>query len=159
MIPADIVFIGEAPGISEDVLGRPFVGPAGKLLDSIISRSVPSHLSCAFTNLVACIPLGEDKKKTAEPAHEDIKACQPRLIEFVRLCKPRLLVLVGQLAKGYIPGQSLFNPVNWLREGNFLEFVDIDHPAYILRMNAAQQGLATQRAQVRIACAIEDANL
>lgn len=155
-VPADIVLIGEAPGVSEDVLGQPFMGPAGKLLDSIVENSVPSELRCAFTNIVACIPLGEDRKKTAEPQYEDIKACRPRLIEFVRLCQPRLIVQVGVLAKSYTGGHSLYTPT-WLPKSQpYLQFVDIDHPAFILRMNSAQRGLAIQKAEVRLKCAIEE---
>lgn len=55
-IPAPVLFIGEAPGASEDVLGRPFVGPAGKLLDHIIEKGIDGQYDYAITNLVGCIP-------------------------------------------------------------------------------------------------------
>jgi uracil-DNA glycosylase len=55
-LPCDVLFVGEAPGVSEDVLGRPFVGPAGKLLDTIVERALDGQYDCAMTNLVACIP-------------------------------------------------------------------------------------------------------
>src|SRR4051812_28157858 len=55
-LPCDVLFIGEAPGSSEDALGLPFVGPAGDLLDQIKQRALPPETSCAFTNLVACYP-------------------------------------------------------------------------------------------------------
>jgi len=88
-IPCDLLFIGEAPGQSEDVLGVPFVGPAGKLLDSIIDQAtltgraeyspgsgkpVPNENfpRIAFTNLVSCIPKGEDGNKIQEPEKQHI---------------------------------------------------------------------------------------
>ena len=55
-LPCDVLFVGEAPGVSEDVLGRPFVGPAGKLLDEIVERALDGQYDYAITNLVACIP-------------------------------------------------------------------------------------------------------
>src|SRR5580698_7314382 len=97
-IPAQILFIGEAPGQSEDVLGSPFKGPAGKLLDYIVANSIPSQYSYAMTNIVACIPRGDDGDKVALPPEESIKACAPRLVEFVNLCKPQLIICVGSLA-------------------------------------------------------------
>jgi uracil-DNA glycosylase len=65
-VPCDVLFIGEAPGASEDVLGLPFVGPAGHMLDYIIERSIGEHnelrkekglpgLRVAMTNLVCCM--------------------------------------------------------------------------------------------------------
>lgn len=138
IIPCDILFIGEAPGISEDVIGSPFVGPAGHLLDAIIG-STRSKLRFAFTNLLACLPLDESGSKVKEPPEESIKACAPRLQEIVAVCKPKLIVCVGQL------------PNKWLdrviphREA---PSVQITHPAAILRMEGFQQGLATQQVVV-----------
>lgn len=161
-IPCDIVFIGEAPGKSENVLGKPFVGPAGKLLDRIIDRTIGKYnrnltegaapLTYAMTNLVGCIPLDSKGDKTEEPSHDDIQACRPRLEEFVGLCSPRLVVAVGKLAEEYLsPGFSHSvklsgNP--WLRK--------IHHPAAILRANVALQGLMTQSCVVQINHGIAD---
>ena len=55
-VPADVLFIGEGPGESEDSIGQPFIGPAGHLLDQILEQSgVTEHRYC-LTNLVCCIP-------------------------------------------------------------------------------------------------------
>lgn len=151
-IPCDVLFIGEAPGESEDVLGKPFVGPAGQLLDRIIESAWESVFlevrpaTFAFTNLVACIPLGEDRRKVSEPTKEWIEACRERLVEFVEICDPKLVVGVGALAKKNIPSTVL----------NDRKFVDLIHPAAILRMNVAQQGLAAQRCVVTLTDALEE---
>lgn len=164
-IPCDILFIGEAPGASEDVLGEPFIGPAGKLLDQIIWDALnpigeTGWEACpyrvAFTNVVACIPFGEDGVKTSEPPQEAIKACDERLVEFVRLCKPRLIVAVGLLSKKTISGAAQFSldgksQPEWLKHSDCLDFLDIVHPAAILRADIAKQSLAIKRCIVAIA--------
>lgn len=109
-IPADVVFLGEAPGPSEDVIGLPFVGPAGHLLDSMLKAAGYFHTDedvtaprMAFTNLVCCIPRDDDSNKLSEPPKYAIEACAPRLKEFIDLCNPKLVVCVGSLAKKYVP--------------------------------------------------------
>lgn len=155
-VPADILFIGEAPGQSEDVLGRPFVGPAGKLLDQIVASALdgPSpewqKRGVAFTNLVACIPLGEDGDKVKEPEPADIMACQSRLEQFVQVCKPKLAVLVGALASKWVNKQRASYGLGDTR------LVDIIHPAAILRANIVQRGLMVQRCIVALANAAEE---
>ena len=157
-VPCDILFIGEAPGKSEDVLGIPFIGPAGKLLDGIIERAIddlgwidmngqPPTVRLAFTNLVGCIPLGDGGEKTSEPDQTDIVTCKPKLLEFYQLSKPKLLVLVGAL-----PGKW----VDKIIPHREIKSVQIDHPAYLLRLNVAQQGLAIQRCEVKLRNAMEE---
>jgi len=57
-VPADVLLVGEAPGESENVIGSPFTGPAGHLLDQIVKHALRGRpaLSCCFTNLICCIP-------------------------------------------------------------------------------------------------------
>ena len=64
-VPCKILFVGEAPGASEDVVGKPFMGPAGKLLDSMLEEAGFNEgpVSYAMTNLTACIPLDEEHTK------------------------------------------------------------------------------------------------
>lgn len=146
-IPCDALFVGEAPGASEDILSVPFVGPAGKLLDEIIRQSGAEKYRLAFTNLVACIPLddsGEDK--LVAPPLESIRACKDRLVEFVQLANPKMIVCVGALAAKWCP--------EFLNKK--LVYVNIVHPAAILRGNLAQRGLSIQRAVVILSTAIED---
>lgn len=151
-VPCDILFIGEAPGASEDSLGEPFVGPAGHLLNQMIDQSqiVSGGFSYALTNLVACIPLGEDGNKTAEPDRECVNACAPRLLEFIRLCRPRGIILVGKLAAKHCAAFShaAAGADEWLGD-SLLEFQDIIHPAAILR-RPDQRNYAMRRNVVQI---------
>ena len=152
-VPCDVLFVGEAPGESENVIGQPFVGPAGKLLDSIIVRAIIGHnVTYALTNLVACIPRDDSGTKTSEPDSEAIKACAPRLVEFIKLCNPELIVRVGKLAQDYLtPGYK--HSIKLERE---YKFADITHPAAIIRANVAQQTMAIQRCVVTIANAVKN---
>jgi uracil-DNA glycosylase len=108
----------------------------------------------AFTNLVACIPLGGDGKKTAEPSPESIRACAPRLIEFARLANPRLFVWVGELAAKWAP--KLLVGDDRLAARRDFKTVKIPHPAFLLRLEAYAQPLAIQRCVVTLADAIGD---
>ena len=160
-LPAKILFIGEAPGVSEDLLGRPFIGPAGKLLDRMIC-SAKIQQSIAVTNFVCCIPRGEDGKKTGEPSQDCVKACSSRLKSFAAICKPELVILVGRSAAKSIPGASWFRtddaPKNppWIEEPNYLRFLELLHPAAILRMEVSQQALAYKRCVVALRDASEE---
>ena len=157
-IPCDVLFIGEAPGASEDVLGSPFVGPAGHLLDGIISKAMPEEYATdengddvyspkfrvGYTNLIACIPLDESGSKVKEPPEQSIKACETRLGEIIEVCSPKLVVCVGKLPEKWLPKLFGFSP------NLFDRLVTITHPAALLRMEGFQQGLATQQAVVTL---------
>ena len=101
-IPCDVVFIGEAPGESENIRGIPFDGPAGCLLDSIADRAGLGRLRLLFANLVACFPAEEKRTGSNAPPEIAIKACLPRLRELLDMAKPRLVVCVGELATDWL---------------------------------------------------------
>ncbi len=149
-LPCDVLFVGEAPGRSEDVLGLPFVGPAGMLLNQILANSIPAGVRVAFTNLVACIPLGDGNEKTEAPDPGSVEACAPRLQELLDMASPDLVFLVGSEADKYL------NPKykNWVTMPR-VPAVRIDHPAYLARLNHAQQGLAIRRCETVIAREVE----
>lgn len=155
-VPCDVLFVGEAPGESEDCLGAPFVGPAGQLLDQIVARALRAAASqavlrLAFTNLVCCIPRDANGDKATKPEHDDVLSCQPRLEEFVYdVAKPKLVVTVGKEAQDYLDQgyrHSLKLPAGTKQ-------AHITHPAAILRMNEAQKGLEAQRCRITLANAL-----
>jgi uracil-DNA glycosylase family 4 len=150
---------------SEDVLGYPFVGPAGQLMDMIIERSIGVQGEpwwMAFTNLVACIPKDPaDHSKSAQPPKEAIMACQPRLVEFIALCNPRLIVCVGSMARDHLDPKAskkapVFHKPLWYvgDKPNGILCADILHPAAILRGNVAQQNISVQRSIVGLRNAV-----
>jgi uracil-DNA glycosylase len=146
-IPADILLIGEAPGPSEDLIGYPFCGPAGHLLENMIQTAGWNDLEVrrAFTNLVGCIPKDESTgEKFAEPSKASIKACSPRVLQMIKLCKPKVVICVGKLSGTYIRKLGLEIPI-----------VEVIHPAAILRADITQQGLAIQRTVIMLCDALE----
>lgn len=147
--PCDVLFIGEAPGPAEDDFGIPFAGPAGILLDEIVEEALYGYeLSCIFSNLVACIPLDEEGTKWTEPPLEAIRACAGRLVELCSMSNPKLVVAVGALAKKHIPKNHAS-----LKDA---EFLDIVHPAAILRANVAARSMMRQTAMVKLHEAVEE---
>ena len=139
-IPAPILFIGEAPGDSEDTLGIPFCGPAGRLLDHFIREGFDGQHDYAMSNLVCCIPKDVANSK-GEPPKEAIMACAPRLQEFIGLVKPKLIVTVGRLSDLWGPKIAVGYRGKW---------ASILHPAAVLRMDASQQSLAIKRCIVTL---------
>lgn len=149
-IPADVCFIGEAPGASEDAIGLPFVGPAGELLNQIAARAFEGlELRTVFANLVCCFPAEAKGRGENEPTKEEILACRPRLVEFVNIAKPRLIVCVGSLASDNIPHDA-YGKVGGV------SVISIMHPAAILRMPLAQKQMAVQKVVVTLRTGVEE---
>lgn len=152
-IPCDTLFVGEAPGGSEDLLGKPFSGPAGDLLDNIIKSAMREAgfehgigVRLGFTNLTACIPLDDENNKIGEPDKESILACAERLRETYRLCRPKQVVMVGTLSAKWIP--KIIDADDLPDEENRLS---ITHPAAILRAAVQNRALEFQKCVVKLA--------
>jgi len=125
---ADIFVIGEAPGEKEDQEGRPFVGPSGKLLDSVLRVAGLSRDMCYVANMVKARPPGN-----RNPTDEELKACVPYLEEQVTAVKPRVIVLLGGVASSFLLSKPISEArqVMWGLWGHYT-FATY-HPAYILR--------------------------
>lgn len=161
-VPCDVLFVGEAPGRSEDISGQPFVGPAGQILNYIIDNALPESvgecpaLKVTLTNLVCCLPLYEGQHKEDKPADEDILRCQPRLKEFIEICSPRLVVAVGKTAEDFLKPSTYRDRIR-LAEG--VRFFHMTHPAAVVRTNSIMQGVMIQRLMVQLRDAVEEAGL
>ena len=88
-----LLFIREAPGRDEDAAGRPFVGRAGRILDSVLAAAGVPRDSIFITNLVKCRPPGNRK-----PRRSEIEACRPYLLEEIAAVHPRTIVTLGATA-------------------------------------------------------------
>lgn len=113
IIPARILLIGEAPGESEDELGRPFVGKAGKLLDELLEAAGVEDGDFCIVNTVGCIPkrLVDGRFEIGPPEKPEIRACSARLKELIEHVHPKLIVLLGNVAASsvdpFLPGLSI----------------------------------------------------
>lgn len=90
---ADVMFIGEGPGKSEDEKGVPFVGAAGKFLDELLAEIGMNRSDVYITNVVKCRPPGN-----RDPQEDEIAVCWSYLEEQVKLIKPKLIVTLGRHA-------------------------------------------------------------
>lgn len=90
---ADIMFVGEGPGEQEDLQGIPFVGPAGKLLDDMLSIIDLDRTNVYIANIVKCRP-----PKNRDPMEEEQDACISYLREQIRLVDPKIIVCLGRIA-------------------------------------------------------------
>lgn len=91
---AGIMFVGEGPGEQEDLKGEPFVGPAGKLLDDMLSIiDLDRKTNCYIANIVKCRP-----PKNRDPLETEQDACIGYLRNQVALIKPKIIVCLGRIA-------------------------------------------------------------
>src|SRR5436190_23982588 len=105
---ARAIFLGEQPGDSEDKIGRPFVGPAGKLLDRALEEAGIDRKLVYVTNVVKHFkwtPRGK-RRLHEKPNAREIAACRPWLEAEIAVVKPRVLVLLGATAAQAILGRS-----------------------------------------------------
>jgi uracil-DNA glycosylase family protein len=102
---ADLVFVGEQPGDREDIEGRPFVGPAGKLFDEALAEAGIDRSRVYVTNVVKHFKWKPQGKRRIhqKPNWREIAACQPWLDAELAVLKPRVLVCLGATA-----AQALF---------------------------------------------------
>ncbi len=90
---AEVMLIGEGPGEQEDLQGEPFVGPAGRLLDDMLSIIDLNRENTYITNIVQCRP-----PRNRDPQPEEQDACMDYLMEKIRLVKPKVIVCLGRIA-------------------------------------------------------------
>ena len=128
---ADIMFIGEGPGEQEDLQGQPFVGPAGKLLDDMLSIiDLNRRENCYIANIVKCRP-----PRNRDPLETEQDACIGYLRNQVALIKPKVLVCPGRIAAKRIidPEYRISRDHGaWVRKGD-VWMTAIYHPSALLR--------------------------
>jgi uracil-DNA glycosylase family protein len=105
---ADVVFVGEQPGDQEDLEGRPFVGPAGKLLDQALEETGIDREQVYVTNVVKHFKWKSQGKRRIhqKPNWKEIGACRPWLDAEVAVLKPRVLVCLGATAAQALLGRD-----------------------------------------------------
>jgi DNA polymerase len=94
---AALMLIGEAPGYQEDVMGRPFVGRAGKLLDMLLSSIGLGRSEVYISNIVKHRP-----PENRDPREDEIEACTPYLDKQIQIIKPKIIATLGRHSTRYI---------------------------------------------------------
>ena len=127
---ADLMFVGEAPGESEDKSGIPFVGRAGKLLDKYLEAVGIDRDEVYIANILKCRP-----PNNRDPLPEEQEVCMDYLREQVRLIKPKIIVCLGRIAaKRLIDPQFRITRQHgtWVQKGG-IWMTAIYHPSALLR--------------------------
>jgi uracil-DNA glycosylase family 4 len=94
---SQVMFIGEAPGYWEDVKGKPFVGAAGKFLDTLIAEIGFSRETVFIGNVLKCRPPGN-----REPLPNEVETCTPYLDSQIQVIQPKFIVTLGNYSTAYI---------------------------------------------------------
>jgi len=97
---ADLMFVGEAPGFHEDKQGIPFVGQAGKLLETLLAGIGLDRSSVYIANVLKCRPPGN-----RDPAPDEIEACEGHLFRQIELIEPRVVATLGNFATKLLSGK------------------------------------------------------
>ncbi len=97
-----LMIIGEGPGEQENLLGRPFVGPAGELLNRMLEAIQIKRSEVYICNIVKCRP-----PNNRDPLKEESEACYPFLMEQMSVIRPRLLLILGKVAATTLLKQEL----------------------------------------------------
>jgi DNA polymerase len=137
-----LVVVGDVPGDEEDRAGRPFVGPAGQLLDRMLASVGLSRATVLLTNVVPWRPPGG-----RPPTESEVQICLPFLWRHLTLLRPRLVVTLGALPVRALTGRT--DGIRRLR-GRWIDvpipglpapvpMLPMVHPSYLIQMPAAKQ--------------------
>lgn len=135
---ADVMFIGEGPGEQEDLMGEPFVGRAGQLLDKMLyAIDLDRKKNVYIANIVKCRP-----PMNRDPQDDEQESCIGYLREQTRLIRPKIIVTLGRIA-----GMKIIKPdLRITREhGEWTErkgvwMMPMLHPAALLRNQSQMEG-------------------
>ena len=127
---ADVMFVGEGPGEQEDLQGEPFVGPAGHLLDDMMSIIDLNRDNSYIANIVKCRP-----PHNRDPLETEQDACIDYLRNQVALIRPKIIICLGRVA-----AKRLIDPEyritrqhgTWVQRGD-IWMTAIYHPSALLR--------------------------
>tara|TARA_B100000073_G_C23732613_1_gene571332 strand:- start:2421 stop:2927 length:507 start_codon:yes stop_codon:yes gene_type:complete len=130
---ADLLVVGEAPGLEEDKVGKPFIGRSGKLLsDLFIKSGINEDRDVYFCNVLKCRPPNNRK-----PSKKEMIIHTPWVIQQIKVVNPRIVLLTGTTAM--IAILNVKEPISkvrgkWIKKGGIYYFT-IFHPSYLMRFS------------------------
>ncbi|MGI8926234.1 MAG: uracil-DNA glycosylase family protein [Tepidiformaceae bacterium] len=155
-LDAEVLFIGEAPGVNEDRQGRPFVGAAGQFLGELLAAANLRREDVYICNVLKCRP-----PANRDPLPGEIEACRDYLDEQIEMVDPRVIVTLGRSSMGrYFPGESISRIHGSVREVDGRSCVPMYHPAAALHQQNLREviladfrklGALLERTRVRAA--------
>lgn len=139
---AKLLLVGEAPGPQENIQGKPFVGPAGQLLDKILQAvNFDPEQDVYITNSVFRMPPGEAGATFRKPNDAEIDYYRPFVLEIIHLMNPRVILLSGNVACQSVLRKTGITTLRgkWVEmSGRWL--MPIYHPSYLLRNQSRAPG-------------------
>jgi DNA polymerase len=143
-VHAKVMLVGQGPGLVEEQTGRPFAGPAGKLLDQALAEVGLERSKLWLTNVIKCRAVKSEKGRTVDraPSAAELKACRPWLEGELDIVQPAIIVCIGvPAAKALIDKKfKLSDEHGQFREGaNGSRRTAVFHPAYVLRLRGVDQ--------------------
>jgi len=134
---SDVLLVGEGPGAREDATGRPFVGPAGQLLEELLASIGWQRADVFIANIVKCRPPGN-----RDPEPEEIAACRPYLERQEAALDPALIVTLGRHSlQRYLPGARISSVHGQLRRQGGWHVFPMYHPAAALHQSSLRETL------------------
>jgi len=144
---ADVLFIGEAPGMNEDKQGLPFIGPAGQFLDELLTSISLNRSTSFITNIVKCRPPNNRDPETVE-----IAACASYLNRQIALINPRLIVTLGRFSMAkFFPGESISRIHGKVRNVKGRLILPMYHPAAALHQASLRNTIMVDFQQIPLA--------
>jgi len=119
---AQLVFIGEAPGVAEDLTGKPFVGEAGGLFSKIVSSMGITRSDVYICNIVKCHP-----PNNRDPEPDEIEKCLPILRAQISIIKPEIICTLGRLSLRAL----IKRPKNYKRQRAMAKLYGYPSNAYV----------------------------
>jgi uracil-DNA glycosylase len=140
---AELMVIGEGPGETEDLLGRPFVGRAGQLLDKMLGAIGLAREDVYICNTVKCRPTlpGPRGPKNRAPDLEEMANCRPFLDQQIDIIHPRAILALGApAAKSFLGRDFQITKMRgrWYEGPQGIALMVTFHPAYILRQTGGE---------------------
>jgi len=129
---ADVLFIGEAPGASEDKNGIPFCGMSGKVLSELLNTINLSKEDIFITNTILCRP-----PNNRNPDKEEVNNCRERLDKLIEVMQPKVIVTIGNFATDRIIGKTGIKTIRGkvfktIINGKEITVIPVVHPASYL---------------------------
>jgi uracil-DNA glycosylase len=140
---ARLMVVGEGPGETEDQLGRPFVGPAGQLLDRMLAAIGLARHEVYICNTVKCRPTvpGPNGPRNRAPDQEEMENCRPFLDEQIEIIAPQVILALGApAAKSFLGRDFQITRMrgHWYVGPRDIPLMVSFHPAYILRQTGGE---------------------
>lgn len=143
-VDANVMLIGQGPGVVEEQTGRPFAGPSGRLLDQALAEAGLKRDKLWVTNVIKCRAVKVEKGRVVDraPSAAELKTCRPWLDGELDIIQPKVIVCIGvPSAKALIDKKfRLTEEHGQLRDApDGTRRMAVFHPAYVLRLRSVDQ--------------------